>query len=501
MTFGSIYRTHVVTCTRYIGFTLFMILFGLLDFPGFMAQVFAELENVYKVLSPGCFAIPLLLWGLIVSGSRLSGSTRIGIASACFILASALYIVAPHIENPFSLMLAFVMLYGIGIASGWDVWITSFCALSSLRRVTPVLLCCLVASVFEFLLTALLNKDLSAILLTLLSIANAVCLFVTQRGECSPASVHEGTQATSEGCVSIYETTSNVSMTTIRNIVFFAAIAISVALLQSLALSTSMNGFEIRGPSLLGRMVGLSCILLLWNQKRAELFQGSVLYSANIIMVILALLLSLVGLQDGYLYMFASGLAFSLAFNSLLVMFLSDMLPLSWSVPKTVCVGLGLMYGIIGCGVLLGDAIVVRYGSDTSIFTSIALAVVCVIALSSLGANLIQERRSQAAKSDLVEKTSSNVLIETGEQTTDTNLHSKNQTSTLEKIEKFYGLSKRETELLTFLISGRSVPYIAKQLYLSENTVRGYMKTLYKKLDVHSKQELIDVIEQHHGTV
>jgi DNA-binding CsgD family transcriptional regulator len=57
---------------------------------------------------------------------------------------------------------------------------------------------------------------------------------------------------------------------------------------------------------------------------------------------------------------------------------------------------------------------------------------------------------------------------------------------------RFYQLSPREGEILELLLNGRSVPYIANSLFLSQNTVRGHTKSLYRKLNVHSKQELID---------
>ena len=43
---------------------------------------------------------------------------------------------------------------------------------------------------------------------------------------------------------------------------------------------------------------------------------------------------------------------------------------------------------------------------------------------------------------------------------------------------------------------GRSKTYIAEAFFISENTVRGHVKHLYAKLGVHSKQELVDRVEQ-----
>ena len=57
-------------------------------------------------------------------------------------------------------------------------------------------------------------------------------------------------------------------------------------------------------------------------------------------------------------------------------------------------------------------------------------------------------------------------------------------------------LTPREHEILELMARGRSKTYIAEAFFISENTVRGHVKHLYAKLDVHSKQELVDRVEQ-----
>lgn len=58
-----------------------------------------------------------------------------------------------------------------------------------------------------------------------------------------------------------------------------------------------------------------------------------------------------------------------------------------------------------------------------------------------------------------------------------------------------FDLSERETEVALLIAQGRSKGYIAETLCLSENTVRTHAKNVYTKLDVHSKQELIDLLQ------
>ena len=55
-------------------------------------------------------------------------------------------------------------------------------------------------------------------------------------------------------------------------------------------------------------------------------------------------------------------------------------------------------------------------------------------------------------------------------------------------------LSARECEVADLMRHGNTVAAIARRLYISENTVRGHTKSIYRKLGIHSKQELIDLL-------
>lgn len=56
-------------------------------------------------------------------------------------------------------------------------------------------------------------------------------------------------------------------------------------------------------------------------------------------------------------------------------------------------------------------------------------------------------------------------------------------------------LSPREAEVLDLIAHGRDVGAIAEILGLSRNTVRTHVQRLYADLDVHTRQELIDLVE------
>ena len=69
--------------------------------------------------------------------------------------------------------------------------------------------------------------------------------------------------------------------------------------------------------------------------------------------------------------------------------------------------------------------------------------------------------------------------------------------SVYDMIAEDYSLTRREAEVLPYLARGRSAKVIADALYVSENTIRTHTRRILEKTDLHSKQQLIDLIEQY----
>lgn len=65
----------------------------------------------------------------------------------------------------------------------------------------------------------------------------------------------------------------------------------------------------------------------------------------------------------------------------------------------------------------------------------------------------------------------------------------------LAEIAERFRLSTRETEVLGYLGRGRSVPYMREAMTISKSTIETHIKHIYAKTGVHSKQELLDLIE------
>ena len=63
-------------------------------------------------------------------------------------------------------------------------------------------------------------------------------------------------------------------------------------------------------------------------------------------------------------------------------------------------------------------------------------------------------------------------------------------------VSETYGLSKREAQVLALLARGRSLQSIADALCVAYSTVKTHTDRIYAKTGVHSRQELIDLLER-----
>ncbi|MEY8562810.1 LuxR family transcriptional regulator [Eggerthellaceae bacterium 3-80] len=156
--------------------------------------------------------------------------------------------------------------------------------------------------------------------------------------------------------------------------------------------------------------------------------------------------------------------------------------------------GTGVTQGALQLGVLIGNIAAQQFmahygqGSDKLLFAIAALSILFSLAWYVYPTE--QDRR-------LGSPTASTTISRTTTSPDNTNASSD---STLElvcdQLASMHSLSGREREILSYLARGRSQPYIREELILSKNTVATHVKHIYQKLDVHSRQELLDLIEE-----
>lgn len=71
------------------------------------------------------------------------------------------------------------------------------------------------------------------------------------------------------------------------------------------------------------------------------------------------------------------------------------------------------------------------------------------------------------------------------------------QADLLHSFAEAHSLTSRETDVLVLLCQGRTRTYIADELGLSPNTIKGYIHNVYQKSGAVDKQDLLDRVELH----
>jgi len=65
--------------------------------------------------------------------------------------------------------------------------------------------------------------------------------------------------------------------------------------------------------------------------------------------------------------------------------------------------------------------------------------------------------------------------------------------SSVEAWGQAYGLSQREQEVVLLLVEGNTVKRMGDLLFVAPSTVQSHMKSIYRKMGVHTRQEVIDL--------
>ena len=57
-----------------------------------------------------------------------------------------------------------------------------------------------------------------------------------------------------------------------------------------------------------------------------------------------------------------------------------------------------------------------------------------------------------------------------------------------------FELSPRQKEVAYLLAYGRDANYISEKLFISKGTLNSHRLNIYRKMNIHSRQELLDLI-------
>ena len=232
--------------------------------------------------------------------------------------------------------------------------------------------------------------------------------------------------------------------------------------------------------SILRILMALAIIGIVYLSKLPSGFSGLV----QIVLVFIATTILVIHLMSGDSSVF--GVAFMSAVRGLLILMLHIAIVLTIHKKNrhpfaAIGLGWGTFIFCIGLGAMIPKIFDLQYLSS-----GMALAAVYIAVVFTVIGLLLSRKKGTKAVVDTKGKTNSTFSVEARYQ---------------ELIEE-YELTDREADVMILLSKGHSKRHIASSLLISENTVRAYSKTLYSKLDIHSKQSLLDLLyEKEEGPV
>lgn len=150
-----------------------------------------------------------------------------------------------------------------------------------------------------------------------------------------------------------------------------------------------------------------------------------------------------------------------------------------------------LLWVYLGCALGIGSLLVIAgvafgatvlsQGSPETALALVALISLFILALNPILAHRIEQRASSAFGPD--DGTTPEIPPTQGAE------------DAVEGFAREHSLTARESEVLLLLCQGRTRTYIADELGLSPNTVKGYIRNVYQKSGSVDKQDLLDRVE------
>lgn len=158
-------------------------------------------------------------------------------------------------------------------------------------------------------------------------------------------------------------------------------------------------------------------------------------------------------------------------------------------------VGQALISGIVLAGNLCGKAFLL-VGDNAFLFNIMCgagILVLCIVLTNQSAGNNLNELPQSC---EVVEEVKMSTVDESLQRTAETALPHVSESERIAQFSHTYKLTRREEEILEYLIHGRTLPYIADALYVTSGTVKTHVKHIYQKCCVNSRQELLDLFEE-----
>lgn len=461
--------------------------------------------------APLLFALGLSLMSVLLKKTPPTKRFLQGLSlvSATFIVIGyALLYVPKELATSSSFALPAALSFGVGYGLLLLFWLHQLSQFSDAAIVKTLLISLGVTSVSYLMIHPLLPTFSGIVSLVVICLSIIFCLICTS----FPASTEE---------LPLFATTRKSAGTAekpvfkqiileLRDPLFcVSAIAVAVSLTRFIALDALEDSSWVNTAESISSIIAafvLYVVMFGFGKSKSLFGTQNIPWLYRVFFPVIAtalLLLSIFGSSLGLIVTTLAYVTFSIV--SVFIMSTSITVARKYHVwpPSVYGIFAGCMYFVFMLATSIGPLVYYPQNFGSATFTIIVLIVLYILAMSYVAVQ--NRKRKNSVDVDGLDPSSLSFGTESAGVTSEGTRvagDAEPETTIVDEVAQrcsmlsdSHQLTPREQDVLLLIARGRDVPSISKQLFISENTVRSHSKSVYKKLDIHSKQELIDLIE------
>ncbi|MEC4184791.1 helix-turn-helix transcriptional regulator [Adlercreutzia sp. R21] len=424
----------------------------------------------------------LLLLGMQGLLAPRAPSARSAVAATTFILLGVSCVTVETFANlaPDLLVRLAAVAFGIGLALSFTLWQNILFAEGIERARPKIILGTAVASITDIILIQMGTTLVPLLAMTVLTAANgwglAACL--PDEADSGRSNVPTAPKLSASGLfLSIW-----------RYVLCVGVIGFASRTSQTLAV-------EVAGASMniylaVAMLASSVAMVILWLRKKPFSLQNAFTVLSALVT---AGFVSLLFIPHSVIPFIAAFAFFAFSIVSMLMVIATIEIAASREANPTFVFGTfaGIAYLLTDAGPLLTNALENQLGLSPIVVVSVS--VIYLVAFAGVALNMAKgtssKREAAETAEDVPVDLSSSFIRPVVVQQDLIPL-------CCQQLRKRYQLTVRETEILELLARGRDLARMADVLFVSQNTIRSHTRNLYKKLNVHSKQEALDLLEQ-----
>ncbi len=448
----------------------------------------------YEVAYLVCRTLAML--AVLLSCRRVARESGVkALVATCTVLGSAATFGLSFVGGDPSAALGWLVCLGMGVAdaSMFTLWMCFFCQLGSAKTVAFLGASYALGAVLSFLVS-LVAAPFNLVMAALFPMLSAATFLASLRLEGAPLSFEGGGAAGEGGATGLslgLILTRMASLSVLRRLcVAFLLYGVVFGVYKAIPVA---GGFETAGASASMQLIG--CVALgLAVVAGSELLQAA---RASALVYVPFRFIPLVLVVGAALSLYvpaawfpAASLPVSLGYNLFEVLSFGVLANLVYRRGLQPVAAIALQRVANSAGILAGFVAVLVTPAQVaghSALMALALVAVCVVVLASTVVFNERELRNAMALAEEVED---------GERG---HAGAVDLAAVCDDLAARFRLSNRETEVLHIIARGRGAAHVAKTLYISEGTAKTHIASIYRKLDIHTKQELLDIVEERSG--